>query len=39
MIVGSALLIGLSYDALRAEVAMLAIGGASFLLGRRLYRP
>lgn len=36
VVVGSALLVGLVYDALRAEVAMLVIGGALFLLGRRL---
>ena len=39
MIVGTALLVGLFYDALRTEVAMLGIGGASFLIGRYLYRP
>jgi hypothetical protein len=36
VVVGSALLVGLIYDALRAEVAMLAVGGALFLLGRWL---
>ncbi len=36
VVVGSALLVGLVYDALRAEVGMLATGGALFLLGRRL---
>jgi hypothetical protein len=36
VVVGSALLVGLIYDALRAEVAMLGIGGALFLLGRWL---
>jgi hypothetical protein len=35
-LVGAALLVGLAYDALRAEVAMLAAGGALFLIGRRL---
>ncbi len=37
-IVGSALLIGLVYSALRTEIALLAIGGVMFLAGRRLYR-
>ncbi len=36
VVVGSALLIGLAYDALRTEVALLAIGGGMFLLGRWL---
>jgi hypothetical protein len=36
VVVGSALLVGLFYDALRTEVAMLAIGSGFFLLGRRL---
>lgn len=36
VLVGSALLVGLLYDALRAELVMLAIGGGLFLLGRRL---
>ena len=36
VVVGSALLVGLVHDALRAEVAMLAVGGGLFLLGRRL---
>ena len=36
IIVGSALLIGLFYDALRVEVAMLGIGSVIFLIGRRL---
>jgi hypothetical protein len=35
-IVGSALLVGLAYDALRVEVAMLGVGGGVFLLGRWL---
>jgi hypothetical protein len=34
--VGSALLVGMAYDALRTEVALLAAGSALFLLGRRL---
>jgi len=36
VVVGSALLVGLMQDALRIEVAMLAIGSGLFLLGRRL---
>ena len=36
VVVGTALLVGLVYDALRAEVAMLAIGGGMFLVGRWL---
>ena len=35
VVVGSALLVGLFQDALRTEVAMLAIGSGFFLLGRR----
>ena len=35
-VVGAALLVGLAYDALRAEVALLGMGGAIFLLGRWL---
>ncbi len=35
-LVGSALFVGLIYDALRLEVAMLAVGGGLFLFGRRL---
>ncbi len=38
VIVGTALLVGLFYEALRTEIAMLAIGGILFLAGRRLYR-
>jgi hypothetical protein len=38
VIVGTALLVGLVYEALRTEIAMLAIGGVLFLAGRRLYR-
>ncbi|MDX1643831.1 MAG: hypothetical protein R3244_05675 [Thermoanaerobaculia bacterium] len=34
VIVGSSLLVGLVYDAIRTEVALLAVGGAMFLLGR-----
>ncbi len=36
VVVGTALLVGLMQDALRTEVAMLAIGSGLFLLGRRL---
>jgi hypothetical protein len=36
VLVGSALLVGLLYDALRMELVMLALGGGLFLLGRRL---
>jgi len=36
IVVGSALLVGLVYDALRTEVQMLAAGGGMFLLGRWL---
>lgn len=36
VIVGSALLVGLAYDALRTEVALLGVGGGLFLLGRWL---
>ena len=36
VIVGTALLIGLVYDEIRTEIAMLAVGGAIFLLGRWL---
>jgi hypothetical protein len=36
IVVGSALLVGLLQDALRTEVAMLAIGSGLFLLGRKL---
>ncbi len=38
VIVGTALLVGLFYEALRTEIAMLAIGGFMFLAGRRLYK-
>ncbi len=37
-VVGSALLVGLFYEALRTEVALLAVGGVIFLVGRRLYK-
>lgn len=36
IVVGSALLIGLAYGSMAAELTMLAIGGALFLLGRWL---
>ena len=36
VVVGSALLIGLVYASMRAELSMLAIGGALFFLGRWL---
>lgn len=36
VVVGTALLVGLAYDALRTEVALLALGGCLFLAGRRL---
>ena len=36
VVVGSALLVGVLQDALRAEVVMLAVGSGLFLLGRRL---
>ncbi|MDH3403327.1 MAG: hypothetical protein OES32_08630 [Acidobacteriota bacterium] len=36
IVVGTALLVGLVYEALRAELTMLAVGGGIFLLGRRL---
>lgn len=36
VIVGTSLFVGLVYDQLRVEVAMLAIGGGLFLLGRHI---
>lgn len=36
IIVGSALLVGLFYDALRTEVGLLAVGSLVFLVGRKL---
>lgn len=36
VLVGCALLVGLVYDELRTELAMLAVGGGLFLLGRKL---
>ena len=35
-IVGLSLVVGLGYDQIRAEVAMMAVGGGLFLLGRWL---
>ncbi len=35
-VVGSSLLVGVVYDAVRTEVAMLGVGGGMFLLGRWL---
>lgn len=36
VVVGSALLIGLAYESMVAELTMLAVGGVLFLAGRRL---
>ena len=36
VLVGSGLLIGLVYDKIRLEIAICALGGALFLLGRWL---
>jgi hypothetical protein len=36
VIVGSSLLVGLVYDQVRLEVALLGVGGGIFLLGRWL---
>ena len=36
VVVGTALFVGLVYDQLRTEVALLALGGGLFLLGRRI---
>ncbi len=38
VVVGSALLIGLFYGALRTEIGLLAVGGVLFLAGRRFYK-
>lgn len=38
VLVGSALFVGLLQGALRVEIAMMAVGGVLFLVGRRLYR-
>jgi hypothetical protein len=37
VVVALALVVGLAYDQLRAEVAMLGVGGGMFLLGRWLH--
>lgn len=39
VVVGSALLVGLVYERIRLEIAMLAVGGALFLLGRWIHPP
>jgi hypothetical protein len=36
-LVGSGLLVGLVYNEIRAELAICAVGGAMFLLGRWLH--
>jgi len=36
VIVGTALMVGLVYGEVRTEVMMLAVGGALFLVGRKL---
>ncbi len=36
VVVGTALLVGLMHGALRTEVALLAVGGGMFLVGRML---
>lgn len=36
VVVGTALLVGLFYDALRTEIGLLAMGGMMFLVGRKL---
>lgn len=36
VVVGSALLIGLAYQSMSAELTMLAVGGGLFVIGRRL---
>jgi hypothetical protein len=38
VVVGSALLVGLVYDALRVELGLLVLGSLMFLLGRWLGR-
>lgn len=38
VVVGSALLIGLAYDSMGAELTMLAVGGVLFLVGRWLHQ-
>ena len=36
VVVGSALLIGLAYESMSAELTLLALGGVLFLVGRKL---
>jgi hypothetical protein len=36
VVVGLSLLVGLAYEQIRTEVAMMAVGGGMFLLGRWL---
>lgn len=38
VVVGSALLIGLAYESMSAELTMLAVGGGLFLAGRYLQK-
>ena len=38
VVVGSALLIGLAYGSMGAELTMLAVGGVLFLAGRRIQK-
>lgn len=38
VVVGSALLIGLAYESMSAELTMLAVGGGLFLAGRWLQK-
>lgn len=38
VVVGTALLVGLFYDAVRTEIGMLAVGGLMFIVGRKLNR-
>ncbi len=37
VLVGVALLVGLVQGALRTEIALMAVGGALFLIGRKMY--
>ena len=37
VLVGVALLLGLVQEALRTEIALMAVGGALFLIGRKMY--
>lgn len=36
VVVGTGLLVGLFYGALRTEIALMALGGLMFLVGRKL---